>query len=214
MTGKEKPMTVETESDRGQAYVLEGVIGVLVITLALVLGMQVVDIAPWADSTDQRLDEASTEAADVLEIAQNEGMLDEIAACVAGQATSESNIIDREENQPTLLTPVDPGTGFERLLNSTLEESARYSVIIEYPDPANPNGTTSTPLTLGSPAETASRAAATRVPLSDTEDILGGADCTRTGDTLADGDPSDNFYFADQSSSELYGVVTIRVVVW
>jgi len=207
-------VTVETESDRGQAYVLEGVIGVLVITLALVLGMSAVDIAPWAGSEEQTLDNSEQRAQDMLEVAHGQGLLNEVAACVAGQEVSDQATVVREENDPTLIRPNETGLGFEELIEDSLSDTSRVAIQIEYPDPGGA-GTDIQSLTRRNPPEVASRAASKRVTLSDTESILQGAECTDSGDDLENADAGTNFYFADQQdSTDFYGVVTIRVIVW
>lgn len=207
-------VTIETESDRGQAYVLEGVIGVLVITLALVLGMSAVDIAPWAGSEEQTLEEAEQQAQDVLEIAHGQGMLNEVAACVAGQETSDQATVVREENEPTLLRPNETGLGLEELIDDTFSDTSRLTVQVEFPD-ASGTGTDIQSLTRRNAPETASRSASKRVTLSDTESILQGSECTDTGDDLENADAGTNFYFEDQQdATDFYGVVTIRVIVW
>jgi hypothetical protein len=207
-------VTIETESDRGQAYVLEGVIGVLVITLALVLGMSAVDIAPWAGSEEQTLEETEQQAEDVLEIAHGQGMLNQVAACVAGQEVSDQALVVREENQPTLLRPNETGLEFEELIEDSFSDTSRLAVQLEYPDSGGP-GTDIQSLTRRNPPETASRSASKRVTLSDTESILQGAQCTDSGDDLDVADAGTNFYFEDQQdSTDFFGVVTIRVIVW
>jgi hypothetical protein len=207
-------VTIETESDRGQAYVLEGVIGVLVITLALVLGMSAVDIAPWAGSEEQTLEEAEQQAQDVLEIAHGQGMLNEVATCVTGQETSDQATVVREENDPTLLSPNETGIGLEELIDDTFSDTSRLTVQVEFPD-ASGTGTDIQSLTRRNAPETASRSASKRVTLSDTESILQGSECTDTGDDLESADAGTNFYFEDQQdATDFYGVVTIRVIVW
>jgi hypothetical protein len=209
-------VTVGTASgDRGQAYVLEAVISVLVLALALVLGMQAVDIAPWTDGTDRQLDDLRTQADDVLVTAQEEGMLDDIAACVANDESNEPGTVGREG--PTLLIPgVAPDTAFEAWLDNTLANATQFAVQLDYPVD---DGINSTSLTLQSPLDRPSATASTRVTLSESDEILRGAACSPSGTTLADvGDNATadgGFYFDNQDpDGELYGVVTIRVVVW
>lgn len=207
-------VTIETESDRGQAYVLEGVIGVLVITLALVLGMSAVDIAPWAGSEERTLEETEQQAEDVLEIAHSQGMLNEVAACVAGQEVSDQTKVVREENEPPLLRPNETGLEFEELIEDSFSDTSRLAVQLEYPDSGGA-GTDIQSLTRRNPPKSASRSASKRVTLSDTESILQGAQCTDSGDDLDVADAGTNFYFEDQQdSTDFFGVVTIRVVVW
>lgn len=201
--------------ERGQAYALEGVVAVLVIALALVLGMQAVDIAPWTDEADRQLDDLQAQAEDALVTAERRGQLDEVAACVGGdEQGGEQGGIARGSDEPTLLVPgVEPDTGFEALLESSLGDRMEFAVAIEYP---TDDGVETTALTLQTPPDRPSATASTRVTLSGSDEIRQGAACTPTATTLDDlGDEADGeFYFDSQTDGDLYGVVTIRVVVW
>jgi len=201
--------------ERGQAYALEGVIAVLVIALALVLGMQAVDIAPWTDEGDRQLDDLRTQAEDTLVTAEQRGLLDEVAVCVAGDGHSgDQGGVARASDEPTLLVPgVEPDIGFEGLLDSSLGDRMQFAVAVEYP---TDEGLETASLTLQTPPDRPSATASARVTLSGSDEIRQGAACTPTGTTLGDlGDEADGeFYFDRQTDGDLYGVVTIRVVVW
>ena len=211
-------MRTLNESDRGQAYALEAVVSVLVLALALVLGMQAVDVAPWSSEADRQLDELQAQAADVLATAQEEGMLDDVAVCVGADETDNDDdngdgTVTRGSDDPTLLIPgVAPDTEFEAWLDSTLANAAQFAIEVDYP---TDDGIETRSLTLQEPPDRPSATASTRVTLSESDEILQGAACTPSGDILGDVDEDGEFYFDNQDSeSALYGVVTIRVIVW
>jgi len=202
-------------NDRGQAYVLEGVIAALVIASALVLGIQVVDIAPWTDDGDRELGELGSQAEDVLELAHDDGSLQEIATCIVPEDPEPGDpLTDRSAGDPGILTPGDdPDVAFEELLDSTLAGVTQYAVELEYPDD---DGTETVLLTDREPPERSATTASKRVALFESDPILEGADCRPSGDSLADVEDDEDveFYLENQSDDDLYGVVTIRVIVW
>lgn len=207
--------TRQGERERGQAYVLEGVIAALVIAAALVLGMQVVDIAPWTGDESRALDDIGTQAEDVLEIAHDDGTLHEVARCIIPDDPQEGDpLADREAGDPGLLAPgVAPDVGFEELLDDTLEGTVQYAIELDYP---GEDGTETASLTTREPPQRSSTAASKRVTLFESDPILEGADCRPGAHVLEDVDDGDaQFYLENQvEDSELYGVVTIRVIVW
>lgn len=184
--------------DRGQAYTLEGVVGTIIVAAALVLGLQVVDLAPWADPGDRELERLEQEAADVLDAAQDDGRLGVIAACV-----------DSEGEPGTVAPGTPPDTAFERLLRNTLEQRMAYAIELDYPDES---AVRTEPLTERRPPTQPTAATTRRVTLFDSDPVREGASCRPGGETLAE---NDEFYLEDQDEeSELYGVVTVRVIVW
>ena len=200
--------------DRAQGYALEAVISILVLALALVLGMQAVDIAPWTDSGDRQLEELRTQGDDVLATAQEEGMLREIAACVGpgGDDDDDGSVITRNQSEPTLLIPgTEPDTAFEAWVDSTLGNVTEFAMEIEYP---TEDGLERDSLTLRNPVDRPSVSSSARVTLSGSDEVLRGAGCSPSRTSL-DEAGEEEFYFEDQhEDDDLYGVVTIRVIMW
>ncbi|ACV13025.1 hypothetical protein Huta_2864 [Halorhabdus utahensis DSM 12940] len=189
-----------TGTTRGQAYALEGVIGVLIIGIALILGMQIVDVAP-ADNDGDHLREIETQAADVMSLAREDNLLRSTATCVD------------TDGEPAMLDPGDPpDTAFETLLEETLENRGTYTITLEY---INSSGTIQTEsLSSRSVPQRASGTVIDQVMLYDSDPVRTGGTCTPTGKTLENAS-SDEFYLDDHDTdSEIYGMVKLKVIVW
>jgi len=211
---------------RGQAYTIEGIIGAIVVASALVLGLQAVDIAPWADDTASEQTEAlRVEVQDVLEAADDRDALRTAATCIDGDgdggphpavaAGGRANDSERDE--------------LGALLNRTLDENGReYNVFIEYQNDSNPDNLDQERISFSSDSPGRSSVTVTRqVPLFDSDPTLAfdpdqGA-CVPTSSlsnrenvTLSARDnPEEEIYIEDQhESSELYAVIKIRVEAW
>lgn len=200
---------------RGQAYTIEGVIGAILVTSALVLGLQAVDIAPWTeDSVDQQTESLRTQVQDVLEAARDRDALRTAATCIDGDGT--------DEPHPAVAAG-DASADDERallgtLLNRSLDLQGRgYAVYLDY------NGSTGLETVALPEDRSATRASVTvtrQFALFDSDPVLrfrnDAGECVpvTSGDTLADRGASD-IYVSDQSdSNELYAVVRVRVVAW
>jgi hypothetical protein len=212
--------------ERGQAYTIEGVIGAIVVASALILGLQAVDIAPWADDTASEQTEAlRVQMQDVLEAADERDALRTAATCIDGDgdgaphpavaAGSRTNDSDRDQ--------------LGILLNRTLDEDGwEYNVFIEYQNDSTPGNLDRerTVFTAGSPSRS-SVTVSRQVPLFDSDPTLAfdpdQGECVPTSTlsnrenvTLGTRDnPSEEIYIQDQhDSSELYAVIKIRVEAW
>lgn len=195
------------DRDRGQAYTLEGVISAILIASALVLGIQAVNITPFADEGPQSGTDLRTQVEDSLEIAQDRDGLKTAVSCLGPDSSEPSpGIIDTESN-----------TTFGAVLNQTLSNVVgnKYVVFVDYP---NETGVVKQ-LALGSDtiASGSSVTVTKQVTLFDSDPVYeldpDEAECLPDG-TLGGVNPND-IYLSDQSpGDELYSVVQIRVIVW
>jgi len=212
--------------ERGQAYTIEGIIGAIVVASALVLGLQAVDIAPWADDTASEQTEAlRVQVQDVLEAADDRDALRTAATCIDG---------DGDGTPHPAVAAGDRASDSERdqlgtLLNRSLDANGHeYNVFIEYQNNSNRADVNRTDVLVSSRSAGRSSVTVTRqVPLFDSDPTLAfdpdqGA-CVPTSTlsnrenvTLGASDnPTEEIYIQDQhESSELYAVIKIRVEAW
>lgn len=208
--------------NRGQAYTLQGVIGAILIASALVVGLQAVSLAPWtADSGDRQTDSLDTQVGDMLAAASDRDALREAATCISGDGDRwphpavAAGSADNASHRATLGT----------LLNRTLDANNHpYEVSVDYPDDGTTDGVNTTVLTPNRTATRSSVSATRQVPIFDSDPVLV-FDAARGGcvpviaenRTLGDWDEDldREIYVEDQNNdSELYAVVTIRVLAW
>lgn len=215
MTRSHSPPT-----DRGQAYTIEGVIGAIVVVSAVVLGLQAVDIAPWADdSADRELDSLRDRVADTLAAAEDRDALQTAAVCIDGDGTATphpavaAGSADSEDTRDQLGS----------LLNRSLEEpGVRYTVSVEqYNDSLR-----QTRLTPDREPTSASVSVSRTVVLLEDDlvhefDSDAGACRPATVDggeqTLGerfDEDPDDIYLDSDTNDGSIYAVIRVRVIAW
>jgi hypothetical protein len=212
---------------RGQAYTIEGIIGAIVVASALVLGLQAVDIAPWADdSASEQTEALRVQVQDVLEAADDRDALRTAATCIDGDGNGKPHPAvaaggranDSERDQLGIL------------LNRSLDANGhQYNVFIEYQNNSNRADVNRTDVLVSSRSPGRSSVTVTRqVPLFDSDPTLafdsdqGACVPTRTisnpdSATLGarDDDADNGIYIQDQhESSELYAVIKIRVEAW
>lgn len=211
---------------RGQAYTIEGVIGAIVVASALVLGLQAVDIAPWADDTSAEQTEAlRVEVQDLLDAADDRDALRTAATCIDGDGDGTPHPAVAAGSRTNDSARDQLGT----LLNRTLDQNGReYNVFIEYQNNSNPGDLDQTEILFSSGSPGRSSVTVTRqVPLFDSDPTLAfdsdQGECVPTSTlsnrenvTLGARDnPSEEIYIQDQhDSSELYAVIKIRVEAW
>lgn len=212
-----------SQDERGQAYTIEGIVGAIIVASALVLGLQAVDIAPWADDTATEQTQAlRVQVQDVLDAAEDRDALKTAATCIDGDGNGSPHPAVAAGDRGNDTQRDDLGT----LLNRSLDENNReYNVYLDYQNGSSINTTTLTP-----PARTPAESSVTvtrQVALFDSYPTLafdsaqGG--CVPTSElsnrdnvTLAQRDnPTEEIYIEDQDeSTELYAVVKVRVVAW
>lgn len=210
------------QDNRGQAYTLEGVIGAIIIASALVLGLQAVSIAPWADdSVDRRSDALRTQVEDVLSSASDRDALVTAATCIAGDGDGEPHeaVADGEASNDSQRDE------FGVLLNRSLSaNSHQFTVELEYLNVSDGSDVNTTLLTRDRDVTGASVTVTRQVVLFDTDPVMR-FDTNRgvcrpvvaANDTLQTwrADPDRDIYLTDSDDdSDIYAVVKFRVVAW
>lgn len=189
--------------DRGQAYTLEGVIGAILITSAVIFGLQAVNVAPWTQGTnDQKVESLRTEAQDLLTVAAEEGTLAEVVTCYEGGNPAPA-LAER--------TP-DNATEFGAMLNQTFYQNGfRYNVYLHYENETAETTTSIYPGTERQPGDGAVRVTRQLTVLNSTAVSTGGSCDIRAGTVESN--------WADIDVPKLTGsnvayVVEVRLVVW
>lgn len=186
--------------NRGQAYTLEGIIGAIVIASALVIGLQAVDPAPWTQTDPTNPEELRSQSQDLLDAASDSGALHTGIRCSDGAGPPSGEAFME-------------GTGLANLTDNALATD-NYRISVEYVDPSTGDRVESV-LVAGQPGRT-SATVTRQVAIFDTDAELtyDGEECSRpTLEPQTIGESGD-FYIPDQHSSDLYAVVTVRVIVW
>ncbi|GAB3681134.1 hypothetical protein GCM10028857_04890 [Salinarchaeum chitinilyticum] len=202
-------------SDRGQAYTLEALVAALLLVTAVLFALQAVVITPTSAGTQDRDVAAQREqvASDMLTTAANEGELSRLArfwdCSDGGFATAEgTGEWVAGEGYPSDQVPIDD---FGSTLNATFEIGTRYNVELVYTDGTNQSVSRivyqGTP---GSDVVTASRT----IALTDDQLVTGpGVGSQTIGECHSDSSLSAAIP-DDHSSSAVYNVVEVRVVLW
>jgi hypothetical protein len=191
-------------SERGQAYALEGIIGAIIVVSALVLGLQAVDVAPWTGNQEFGSSETRAEVADTLAVAEDVGALQTAVTCVDDDGNPHPEVAATGDNNVTDLGAV---------LDQTLDNQYTYRISVEYPEGSDYESTQIGPRPPLAEVDTVS---VTRyLALADSDPVyeVENGEC-QPFSTLEEID-SDDIYVADQdSSSQLYAVVKVRVIAW
>lgn len=191
--------------DRGQAHTLEGVVGGLLVVLAVLVAMQVSVVTPLSSSTaNQQVGNQIRESTQgVLSTAGADGQLR--PTLLYWNATSGDF---RGAEDIGFYTSGGPPTAFGERLNETFGTDMAYNVDLHYRTPSG-DRETRTLVNSGTPADNAV-AVSRVVTLYDDDTLL--ADGGPTGTELA----ATETYFAPDIAPgrPLYNVVEIEVVVW
>lgn len=194
---------------RGQVYTLEGVIGAIIIVSALILGLQAVDIAPWAnDPVEQESERLRLQVEDVLAVADDRGDLRAAVTCV-DDATPDSRVASNAEV-----------TTLGELLNRTVRQDGSNTVVyVDYLDSGGESELQQFVHPQTEPRPTDGSVTATHyITLYDSDPIheVESGECVPQDETIGDASPSE-FYIpelTDQSDSAVYNVVRVRVIAW
>ena len=195
---------------RGQAYSLEGIIAALIVAGAVLVGLQAVDTTPWTTNGNDRPGELQqAQAEDLLAAAADDGSLSRVVRCVSDTGMPYTNLA---ADPPLNLTD------FGYMLNQTFAKRGfQYRVSLvhahwndstdsRYRNVTDLSGERTDP---AGPAVTASRT----VTLTDDMQVYRNLDgCRDSRGTLS----SVSKFYADDvdSSSPVYNVVQVRLVVW
>ncbi|MFC7073651.1 hypothetical protein ACFQJ7_15370 [Halovenus rubra] len=204
-----EPDSTQTRTDRGQAYSLEGVIGAILIVSALVLGLQAVSVAPWADSGFEQGTDIREQMEDTLDILEDQDALRTGVLCLGGE---------NERTPHVGVVSADPAVDpFGTVLNQTASTTTDYNIYVDYPSNGNVNRTL-----LGTRSQpTGSTVTVTReIALFDSDTMFefnpNTPACVVDSqyDDLGDVPDSDIYLENQNEDTELYAVVQIRVVAW
>ena len=194
-------------TDRGQAYTLEGVITAILIASALVLGVQAVDIQPFSGDGPEQGDALRVQVEDAIDIAADEGALHDAVTCVR----NDDGTYIPDQRAASTTSAASLGT----ILNATLEETARYTIHVEY----NDSNEFEREHITGQQTPIDSSVSVTRQFALFKSDGLSQYNttekrCVQTRETLSD--RSDDLYLGEPASEdgELYNVVRVVVRAW
>lgn len=195
------------EKDRGQAYTLEGIIGAIVVVSALVVGLQAVDPAPWTDPDPVDTDELGLQAQDLLDAADDRDALRRAVTCIDSGADGELDTAAFEPGESVV------GNMSERMLGT-----GNYRISIEYVDGGDV--TRKTVLDTGGTPGRISITETRQVALFENDPLYERSDgeCRPADPAVTLGNANDEFgeFYLDNEDedSELFAIVTVRVVAW
>lgn len=196
------------DKTRAQAYTLEGIIAAILITAAVVLGFQAVDVAPWTSGPDDSsIDSLQTQTADALAVAADNGTLTRAVTCLDG---------DEPDTDAYVRSSDESATEFGPLLDDVLYDNGyRYNVYLRY---QNRTGITKQILVHPDSARSPQSGGVTvtrRVVLYDSMRASTLGTCYTKEETLTELNDSNDIYVPDrQDNSEVYNVVEVVVEVW
>ncbi|WEL17878.1 Putative pilin/flagellin [Halorhabdus sp. SVX81] len=225
MTGStHKPAGQERsrESDRGQAFTLEGLIGAILVITALLYAVQVVVVTPTtggAIDSSVRTD-LQQEAEDTLLIASQaeEEPLSELVRNWSQSQRTFSGAVNPDIGYGTTRIPGELG----QILNETFTSRGRlYNVEVSYLQPDPSNGTGSVTMASQGTPSTGSVIASQRVVLYDnmtlTADSAGTAELWQY-DTHPTKNPqpgkSGYYPVPNAVDGSVYNVLEVRLIVW
>lgn len=203
-----------TDTDRGQAYTLEGFIGAMVVLMAVLFALQSAVITPSTGGLADRSVQAQIqqETQDALVVA----------------ATADDD--DETENLSYMVRHWDGDNGFEGADDSTYDMSENYfkdefklgavlerrfgegwSYNVEL-HPQNDDGKTHELVYQGNPSSGAVTASYT-VTIYDDQNATG-SDNRELSDINEDGSTEATIDDIDDSDGPIYNVVEVRVIVW
>ena len=199
---------------RGQAYTLEGIISAILVVVAVLLGLQAVNVAPWTSGpSEQSVETLRTQGNDLLSAAADNGTLRRAVTCVDGDTPNADAYRPNSTDSSTALGP---------LLGQTLKERGYgYNIYLEFWDsddsPQDGTGhvgkTTTVAVYPEEPQEpdnsvvTVSR----RVVLYNSTMVRTGDDCSVAAPL---GDGTDFYADSVYQDSPIYTVVEVRVELW
>lgn len=217
-----EPQSNATESDRGQAYTLEGFIGALVVLMAVLFAVQSVVITPTTGGEVDRSVQGQLqgEAKDALVVAANDGDLSHLVRYwnsderryhngSLSDARRGSYSHDGFANTDRMSETDDGQVTFEfgQLLDERFKESGRsYNVQLSY---HGEDGPESFYLVYQSRPSSNAFAASQTITLYDEQRLTPQGQAQTLEDAAAMGYP-----IPDVDDGELYNVVEVRVVVW
>ena len=194
---------------RGQAHTLEGLVAGLVILSAVVFALEMTAVTPLSASTSSQHIENQQEATarGVLAAAAENGSLKQ--TLLFWNETGERFWNASETSASNYYTTDPPPTEFGRMLNRSFDrEGIAYNVYLRYDGSDGPR-TVQRLVYQGRPSDNAVRATRPVVVYKNDSLYDHNEDWTETNVTDAS-----TLYLPDASSSSVYNVVRVEVVVW
>lgn len=195
-------------TDRGQAFTLEGLVAGVLILTALLFALQAVAVTPGTPGADIE-PEIRQQTVDMLDIAEQEGALDEMVRYFDNDTTDTfHNATDSTVGYGSAV----PDTRFGELLDETFHERGKVvNVIVEY-SREDRVGTASERLIYRGAPPSASTVASSTVTLYSNQTLTGpGGEET----TLAEAAEAGTFPIPNiDPDGPLHNVVHVRVIVW
>lgn len=201
-------------SDRGQAYTLEALVAALLLVTAVLFALQAVVITPTSAGQDRDVVAQQQQvASDLLTTAANEGELSRMARFWDCSDGGFATVDGGGEWVPGEGYPSDqvPVEDFGSALNATFDAGTRYNVELVYANGANQN--VSRLVYQGTPSSEVVTASRT-ITLTDDQLVTGP---NAGSQTIGECDSDSSLSAAipdDHSSSTVYNVVEVRVVLW
>lgn len=198
----------ESTTERAQAFTLEALIAGLILLMAILFSLQAVVVTPGAPGADVQPD-IRQQAADVLDIADEEGALDDIIRRYDPDNETFAGAKNAEEGYGS----AQPPTVFGELLHEAFVERGNViNVVIEYRVPPEDGlGTGQVPLIYQGDPPDASTVASTTITLYSNQTLTSeGNEDMELWEAVDEGYP-----IPDIAPDEpLHNVIHVRVVVW
>jgi hypothetical protein len=207
----------DTPRDRGQAYVLEGVLGALLVVIAILFAVQTSVLTPTTGGgvTPETRSQLQTTADDLLVVSATNGTPG-LAAQVRRWDPGNRSFAGARGPRSGYTADGPPGDFGTLLANTFSETGRRYNVAVRYRAAEGPDAGTVYMVYQGDPPESAVAATHT-VTLLDNMTLTGSAaTSTELWEYDANATDNDDGYYPipDAVDGPVYNVVTVRVVVW
>jgi len=209
-SGDRGSVTIPSRPDaRGQAHALEGIVAALVVLSAVVFALEMTAVTPLSASTSSQHIENQQEATarGVLGTAAESGALKETV--LFWNTTGSGRFWDANRTSESYYyTSGPPPTEFGEMLNRSFDRRGiAYNVNLRYDGSDGPRTTTQL-VYQGVPSDNAVRAT-WPVVLYRNDKLV-----NRTGTPRNVSNVSSSFYAPQASSSSVYNVIRVEVVVW
>ena len=197
-------------ADRAQAVTLEAILGGLVLLASVLFALQMTAVTPLSASTSSQHIENQLEAtADgVLATAVEDGSLEQAVLYY-----NESAGVFVDSTYQGYYAGEPPNNEFGRTLDATFDQRGiAYNVYVTYDYRGEDR--TRRMIYRGQPSDNAVRSSTT-IQITDDTPLYNESDADNSADprpvTVSD---TSDLYMEDQSTTGLYNVVTVEVIVW
>ncbi|MGQ3412399.1 DUF7288 family protein [Natrinema sp. LN54] len=205
-----------TDTDRGQAYTLEGFISALIVLMAVLFALQSAVITPTTGGLSDRTVQAQIqqEAQDALIVSNQDGNLSEVTRNwdrEGGFENAEQPPAPEEENQTYSVNQFANESTLGHVLKERFSENGWSYNVELHPE----EGGKRTFVYQGSPPSSALTASYT-VTLYDNQTVTSDSNTDELRDAAEDVDNYEMIprKYADDDETPLYNVVEVRVILW